>query len=378
MVDMKKLLVLALIAFFATNSFSQIDVSQFLSLGKEAVDDIETLSEAYLNPLGKGFATTLSSGWYNTAATHRVFGFDVSVGFTLTTVPSADKKFNLNDYKWKRIIYDKNNYPNPISPTVAGQQDILIPIGVKLSETMQLENIINLPQGANLSAVALPIVHFGIGILKGTDLQLRALPPLTISKYGKMNMFGAGIKHDFKQWIPVVNKLPFDAAIAVNYSKVNSIYDKLTYFPTEVLTIDRANIDNNLLPLVDSKSRIEAEYYSKQELQLHMNSFCANLLLSKSFLFLTVYGSIGYSASESNVQLVGPYLIPTIESDAGSVFLALREKDKIETPIDITMKHSSVRTGLGLRFKFTVVTLHGEFTYQDYAMFNFGLGVSIR
>ncbi|HOG20466.1 MAG TPA: hypothetical protein PKW37_08505, partial [Salinivirgaceae bacterium] len=227
-------------------------------------------------------------------------------------------------------------------------------------------------------AVGLPIVHFGIGVFKGTDLQLRALPPLTISDYGKINMFGAGIKHDFKQWIPVVNKLPFSASIAFNYSKVNSVFDKLSYFPTKLVPIDRENIDNDLLPLVDSDSRIEAEYYSKQELQLHMNSFCVNLLLSKNLLFLTVYGSIGYSSSASNVQLVGPYLLPRVEAVGNDVYLALRKDDKMEDPIDIKMKHSSMRAGFGLRFKFAVITLHGEVTYQDYMMYNFGLGVAIR
>ncbi|HPW66770.1 MAG TPA: hypothetical protein PLY32_03325 [Salinivirgaceae bacterium] len=375
---MKKLFTLALIALFTTASFSQTDVSEFLSLGIDAIEDIETLSGAYLNPIGKGLATTLSSGWNNTAATHRVLGFDFSVGFTLTTIPSVDKKFNLNDYNWKRVIFNRNEYPNPLSPTVAGKQDILIPIGVKLSETMKLENIINMPDGVNLPAVGLPIVHFGIGVFKGTDLQLRALPPLTISDYGKINMFGAGIKHDFKQWIPVVNKLPFDASFAVNYSVVNSVFDKIKYFPTEMITIDRANIDNNLLPLVNSISRIEAEYYNKQELLFRMNSFSANLLLSKSLLFLTVYGSVGYSASASNIQLAGPYLLPSIESDGSNVYMALREKDQIEDPIDITMKHSSLRAGFGLRFKFAVITLHGEVTYQDYTMYNFGLGIAVR
>jgi hypothetical protein len=278
---MRKLTLATILVAFLTNSYAQVDVANFMNLGRDGIKDIETLTGAYLDPFGKGMSTTLSSGWFNTAETHRMLGFDFSIGATFTTIPNIDKKFNLNDYRWNVLVWDESQYPNPVSPTVAGEQNELMSAGVRLSNQIRLDGILNMPQGANLPAVGLPIVHFGVGVYKGTDVQFRLLPPLTISDYGNINMYGVGIKHDFKQWIPVVNKLPFDAAIAVNYSKVNSAFTKLEYFPTKMLTIDRQYIDNNLLPLIDSDSRIEAEYYDKQELQFHMSSFAANLVLSK-------------------------------------------------------------------------------------------------
>ncbi len=376
---MRKLTLATLFVALLTISYAQIEVSNFMNLGRDGIKDIETLTGAYLDPFGKGMATTLSSGWFNTAATHRMFGFDFSIGATLTTIPSADKKFNLNDYNWNVLVWDENQYPNPVSPTVAGQQASLMSAGVRLSDQIRLDGILNMPQGANLPAVGLPIVHLGVGVYKGTDVQLRLLPPMPISDFGNINMYGVGVKHDFKQWIPVVKKLPFDAAIAVNYSKVNSAFTELEYFPTKMITIERQHIENDLLPLVDSDTRIQAEFYDKQELQFQMSSFAANLVVSKKLLFLTVYGSLGFSSSASNIELVGPYLLPNLNQQGQSApYLELKRENIIENPISVNMKHKSMRSGIGLRIKLAVITLHGEVTYQDYTMYNFGLGVAIR
>ncbi len=376
---MKKSLISLLMLAICVSSFAQIEVASFLNLTKEGVKDIEKLTEAYLTPLGRGFATSLSSGWHNTARVHRLLGFDLSVGMTLTTIPDENKRFNLKDYNWNVLRY---NVPNPVTPTVAGKQTTRPQVGIALpltaNDTAIISNLFTMPQGANLPFVLLPIAHFGLGVGIGTDIQARVLPPLTISDYGSIDMWGIGIKHDFKRWIPVVKNLPFDASIAVNYSRVNSVFSKFNYFPTKMLTIDRQYIDNTLLSLVDSDSRIQAEYYDKQNLELHMKSFSANLIVSKKLLFLTVYGSMGYSSSDFGIQLKGDYLLPTLEMAGSLPVIALREAGRMKDPIDIKIKHSSIRAGLGARINLAVITLHGDVTFQDYLMYNFGLGVSIR
>lgn len=356
----------------------QHDISRFFSLGSGAIKDIETLTGAYLSPLGKGLSTTLSSGWNNTAEVHRKFGFDLSIGFTLTTVPEIDRKFNLNDYKWEILFYDRSAYLKPLSPTIAGKQDILIPIGVRLSDNLKIENMISMPQGMSLNTLGLPIVQLGVGLIGGTDVQMRFMPPLNFSDYGRINILGFGVKHNFKQWIPVVNKLPFDASFIVNYAFVNTVFSRIEFFPTKFIEIDNQYIDTPLLPLIESASRIKAEYYNKQELLFNMNSLTTGLMVSKKFLFATVFGSIGYNWGGSQIKLAGPYLLPSIEKVGSSLVVALREENRVENPINTSNKYKQFRAGAGFRLMFAMLTLHGEVTFQNYMMYNFGVGLSIR
>ncbi|HON18854.1 MAG TPA: hypothetical protein PK990_06765 [Salinivirgaceae bacterium] len=383
-----RLKMILLVPFFILAIYgakAQTDVSAFLNLTKDGIKDIETLTEAYLTPMGKGFATSLSGGWFNTAKTHHPLGFDFTLGFTLVTFPDEDKRFKLNNYNWNVLTWDRNQYTNPVSPTIAGKQSVLLPVGIETNinnQQVEINNLFTMPQGVNLPAVGLPLVQLGLGIGFGTDIQARLLPPLTISDYGSIDIWGIGIKHDFKRWIPVVNKLPFDASIAVNYSSVNSVFEKMKYFPTDFLSVNTQYVDPQLMRYMSTtpsyEQNIEADFYSKQNLKFHMNSFAANLIVSSKLLFLTLYGSVGYSASNFGILFEGPYLLPTIELDGTNVVYALRESGKINNPIDIKIKHNSIRTGLGARINMAFITLHGDVTYQDYMMYNFGLGISIR
>ncbi|HKK60165.1 MAG TPA: DUF6588 family protein, partial [Salinivirga sp.] len=75
------------------SSMAQSEVSRFLSSG---ASDMEKLTEAYLEPFGKGFGTAMNAGWYNTAKPHQLFGFDVTINATLAMVPTQDESFDLD------------------------------------------------------------------------------------------------------------------------------------------------------------------------------------------------------------------------------------------------------------------------------------------
>ena len=377
---MRKFTLASLFIALFLQSNAQLDVINFMNLGRNGIKDIETLAGAYLEQFGTGLATSLASGWFNTARPNHLFGFDFSVGVTMTTIPNEAKTFSLADYDWNVLSYDQ--YANPTSPTVAGHQNTLADIGIDYQDEngtqIKLDNLFKMPQGANLGFVPMPIVHLGVGLYKGTDIQLRLLPPMPLSDFGSISMFGVGVKHDFKQWIPVVKKLPFDAAIAINYSKVNSVFSEIEYFPTDFMDIDIANMSQQMIRVSQSPNDIEALYYSKQELQLHMSSFSANLILSKKLLFLTLYGSLGFSNSQSQIQLVGPYVLPNMAIVGTSTVVELDEANTVTDPIDIKTGYKSFRSGIGARIKLAVLTLHGEVTYQDYTMYNVGIGVALR
>jgi hypothetical protein len=54
-------------------AFSQTSVVEFLKGGKA---DANKLIEAYLQPYAFALGDGLNNGWYNTAKTHHLLGFD--------------------------------------------------------------------------------------------------------------------------------------------------------------------------------------------------------------------------------------------------------------------------------------------------------------
>jgi len=47
-------------------------------------------------------------------------------------------------------------------------------------------------------------------------------------------------------------------------------------------------------------------------------------------------------------------------------------------PASIDLRESSFRTTLGLRLKFGILTLHGDYTLQKRNIFSTGIGISFR
>ena len=83
---MKKLLVFILFGFIIQTASSQSDVIQYLKAGKS---DANALVKAYLNPYATALGDGLNNGWYNSAATHKLFGFDISVTVSAIQIPQT-------------------------------------------------------------------------------------------------------------------------------------------------------------------------------------------------------------------------------------------------------------------------------------------------
>ena len=299
-------------------------------------------------------------------------------------VPSADKTFDMEKYDWNVLTWKDKGYIKPITPTIAGEKKGNRPEIEFDDVNIKTGKLFDMPNGTGLGFVGLPVAQLGVGIIGNTDLQVRILPPLSISNYGKVFILGGGFKHDIKQWIPAVKHLPIvDIAVSVNYSIINSTFDSFQFFPDiDALGIDPTDgsrIDANLLIAAQDigKTR-QTEYYDKQELLFNMSAFRASLIASATVPFFTAYGSLGFSKSGTNIKMQGPYLLPVVELDGVTPVFALREENKINDPISLKMPRSSFFGGIGVRARFAILTIHGELTYQDYMLVNFGLGITLR
>lgn len=371
---------IALIAIiaFQFNIMAQTGVARFLSSGME---DLDQLTEAYMSPFGKGFGAAMNAGWYNTGATHKFMGFDFTLQSTVVSVPVSDGSFDLDIYPWKHLKPGTNS----VTPTISGEGQGAV-VGLEY-EGGEINNLYEMPKGIGFNVVPLPMVQLGVGVFKGTDVVFRFFPVVDFSDFGRIGMLGFGLKHDIKQWIPGVKKLPFDMAVQGAWSYLSGQYNKVEYYPTEVVNVEFERIDP-LLPTTDSE--LANDYYRTQDLTLTTNAWNMNFIVSKKISVLTGFASIGYSSSNLNIGLNGKYLLPEFIPMTGDGYNAaedsnndgfvsvLDHENEINDPIDANIKYSSVNMSAGIRLQLAVVALHATYVYQDYSMINFGLGFSFR
>ncbi|WP_462281184.1 DUF6588 family protein [Salinivirga cyanobacteriivorans] len=361
------------------SSMAQSEVSRFLSSG---ASDMEKLTEAYLEPFGKGFGTAMNAGWYNTAKPHQLFGFDVTINATLAMVPTQDESFDLDNYTWNFLLPG----PDSESPTIAGSGDGAS-VGLDMGNGNTISNLYDLPSGTGFAMVPLPMMQVGVGVFKGTDLSFRFFPEVGLGDFGKVGMFGFGLRHDFKQWIPGFKKLPFDMSAQFGWSRLSGTYNKVEYYPTDYIDVPFEVVDPQL---PTSEEGIANDYYRTQDLTLTSSAWNTNLIISKKIAVLTGYVSIGYAASNFNIALNGNYLLPDYipasdpdynasdDTNGDYIVTVLDSDNEMRDPIDANIQYSSVNTSVGLRLKLALLTLHAAYVYQDYSMYNVGLGVSFR
>ena len=206
------------------------------------------------------------------------------------------------------------------------------------SETWVGPGGLNLEEELGKNWVPVPMANLGIGLPKGTDLKLRFTPTIDLGDDSSLKIYGLGVMHDVKQWIPGIKLLPFDLSGFVGYTKL-----KLeAYFDPE------ANPDQRGI--------------------FELNATTLQGVISKKFSVLTLYGGMGYNIARSNLAMKGTYDI----NDDGQA--SAQEID----PLDLKFEASGFRTTAGFRLKLAVLTLHADYTLQKYKCLTVGVGISVR
>ena len=167
-------------------------------------DDANAFLSAYFSPFTNSIGAGLNSGWYNTAKPHKLAGFDVSLTINMITLSDEQKSFNPNDIA--NFSSSDNSTPTILGEGMGAEIDYA---GSNFSSTFTMPE-----QNINLTSIPIPTLNAGIGLVKGTELNIRYIPAydydIGFIGEGSIELYGAGVKHDLLQWIPIINKLPFD------------------------------------------------------------------------------------------------------------------------------------------------------------------------
>lgn len=334
---MKKVLIF-LMMVSTVSLFAQDDIDNLIK-GSKA--DANYLVSGYAMPALNAVSIGLNQGWYNTAAPHKLFGFDLTLTMSPVFLSSSDLKYMVNNANLTNVKLVSVG-STAVSPTGSAE----VPTVFGDNVTPQYQGYFNgIPTGQpfggapglNLdvplvgTAAPMGMVQLGLGLPKGTDLKLRFFPSTKMGD-GNVSMFGIGVMHDVKQYIPGVKSLPFDLSGFFGYTS---------------LKMD-VGLDSND---PGKKAIFESTAMTLQG------------LISKKISVLTLYGSVGYNFNSSSLAVKGTY-----NTSAGPLV----------DPIDISGSPSGARLTAGLRLKLAIFTFHGDYTLQKYNSLSLGFGFNVR
>ncbi len=312
----KKILIFFAISCFGFYSVAQTPIAAEMTDGK-------SLIEAYVSPLGNGLGAALNNGWYNTAKTHHLGGFDVTITANLVLVPADAKIFNITGS-------NDGTFKGGNTATILGS----INGGEQANSTY---GSIPMPGGLNIPLLPVPILQAGVGLIKNTEINVRFMPEIEMKGVGT-NLFGVGVKHDILQWFPIVDKMPVDMSIQAGYTKLSSTFEMND--PSNTIAPPQANMD--------------------------ITATTINLLVSKKILMFTPYFGVGYNSTKTTFNVDGEYDIAGYKIGA---------KDLTDIEFE---SNNTLRANLGFRFQIAVLALQANYTFSEYSVATLGIGISVR
>lgn len=353
---MKKITLLMCLSIYSVIAFSQTSVVEFLKAGKA---DANKLAQAYLQPYAFALGDGLNNGWYSSAKTHSLFGFDLTLGVSGVQIPDGSKTF---DYSKLGLTNMTVKSGGNIAPTVAGKKSPGPLVSVNDNQGKSIVEF-NSPQGTGQDLVPVPMVQVGFGLLPHTDLLVRYVPDIKYNNNGdemKIGLWGIGAKHNFMEWIPGLKALPFDASVFASYSEVNGqsglSFTAANYSSTPGITIEPVNTAGQMLKIKTKTSKF-------------------GLVVSKKFSILTVFGGIGESTSKSNVDLLGTYPVVATTSAGG---LEITQKGALVDPVALSFDTSNMSMEAGVRIHLALLGVSASISKSEFTSYNLGVSLGLR
>ncbi len=351
----KTRIALAILFLLGTNQgFAQSDVSDLI---KSSPEDATKLAQAYLKPLFKGFGVGLNTGWNNSAHSKNLLRFDLRVGLTGAIVPQKDETFDVTS-----IGLSNNVRPTSpgqvITPTVGGPTDQGVQLSVYDSSNRQLETF-RMPQGTGIGLIPAPQLQGSIGLPRGLEFTLRAMPKVNLGNdIGAIGMFGGGLKVEVLPLISgIIDKVtPLDIAVAVGYTQFNYSV------PLEV------NAPSGARPA----SASQPSDFSNQKIEAQFSGINTEVIFSKRVLVFTPFVSFGYNTAKTDAGLKGNFPIVSGADLLGPTYTVFTN------PVNIKQTDiNGFRTNLGFQLNLAFFRIYGSYSMAEYNAFNGGIGFGL-
>lgn len=371
---MKNLKTLAFcIAFVGITSSSSAQLSNvdFISGG---INDAKILFEQYLTPYANSFGASLNAGWYNTAKPHKLGGFDITATINTAWAPDLARTFDLATLDLEATIIGNNIAPTAAAKLRADRPELAYYADFQGNpgDPIKVASY-QVPGGSGINALPLPMAQIGLGLPWGTDVTVRYLPELDLGNVGSIGLWGVGLKHSILQHIPLFKRLPIlEASVQGGYTDL-STFANINILPTGYQVLE--------LP---STPEI---FFDGQKITLGVKAWTVNLVLSQTLPIITFYQAIGYSNSNTSLELTGHYPVNRLETTGTNIGKIIVDYDEnnlegdaiVTDPFNIEIQNSKdLRLNAGFRIKLGVITFHFDYTKANYSVFTGGIGISFR
>jgi len=353
-------LVLALTLLITPLTKAQVkNLGQMMAAG---TSDAQKLFQSYLSPYVDGFGAAMAGGWYNTAEAHKPGGFEITFTLNAAMVPDEFTTFDITTLGLQYL--KPGSSTGNIAPTVAGPAEA----GPQLNYNIDAFDLkaFDMPQGLDWRYVPAPTIQAGVGLYKGTDLLGRYLPNIKAGG-SELGLWGIGGRHDIKQWIPGVKKLPvLQLSLMYGYTRLHANVS-LSVTPSNIHAMDANTNPVN---------------WENQQLKVLAESHTANLLIAAKLPVITFYGGAGIIQTRSNLKLKGYYPIADLSGFTGTEIAVTNESAALD-PINMVFENKDgdlrkPRLNIGFRLKMSIITINFDYTRAIYNVFTAGLGVSWR
>ena len=324
-----RLFIVSALLMAGVNLQGQENVTEFLHMG---VADAKIMSEVYLRPYGEMLGKSLNGGWYNSAGVHKLGGFDITFGVNMAMVPASGKNFDVSTLNFNTDLQVKNGSLS-IAPTAAGEMP------ENLRPIMQLngKDVLTMPNGTGFDKLPAPMAQVSVGLPFHSEVSVRFIPSTSLGDAGKINLYGFGVKHSIKEYLPFLKHAPFmRTSIMLGYTSMGSD-----------VSVEAYKENGNAVG-------------SNQSLDISSSAFTSRLLVGVNIPVLSVYTGVGYGSTNSDFALKGDY---------GSLG---------DNPFTLGYTTNGFDFNAGLRLRFGFIAIHGDYTFGDYSMVSAGIGLNFR
>ncbi len=322
-----------------------------------AAGDAEKLTQAYIEPALKGVVYSMNDGWYTTGKTHKLFGFDITIGANLALVPNADKTFLFRTSEYNFVssqIGDSEKVSTILGDDEDGTIfDVRVPVGDGTFKVAEFEMPGGIGADFPLSGVPSPMIQLGFGLPTKTDFKLRLLPNIGVDDKVKNFLIGLGLQHDISQYIPGLDDSPFSLSALLAYG-----HTKVTYQIDDTDALDDVEVVNG-------------------EGVFKLNTLSVQAIGSVDLAIVDFFASVGFGRGGSKLELNGDYTLTYDLEDANGNYLG-QLSETISDPLQFDANVSSLRLGAGVRLNLSIFKIFASYTLQEYSNISAGIAFSVR
>ena len=326
--------------FSSVLGYSQSNVNEVFAAG---VEDAERFSDSYFGPVSEGAIYSLANGWYNSADSKPLGGFEISVIGNMTSFKNKEdkKQFVLNTADYENLQFVDGSTSKPVSTALGDLEGIRVFVEGEVGPITTREEF-ELPTGLaseNINIIPTGFVQVSVGLVKGLEVKARFLPKIDTEDVG-LGLYGAGLQYDFTKLLPADNLLPVAISAVAGYTHLDASYD-----------FTNSNI-------VDG---------SDQRVEVDMNVWSFQAVASTKLPVINFYGGLGYVSGNSTTDVLGTYRV-----QSGPF------QETYTDPFSLSRKASGVVGTLGAKLKIGFFRLNADYSFAEFNNLTVGVNFGFR